>query len=88
MSHFCGDCGSTLWRDGATFGDGKVIKVGTLDDENALESQKPGIELYAGYRPSWVTGVSGADQKKDMPGSESIGSGGILDKAKAAVGAQ
>jgi hypothetical protein len=26
-SHFCGDCGSTLFRDGPTFGDSKVIKV-------------------------------------------------------------
>lgn len=37
-SHFCGDCGSTLFRDGPTFGDGKVIKVGVMDDPNALVS--------------------------------------------------
>ncbi|KAK3686962.1 hypothetical protein LTR37_019316 [Vermiconidia calcicola] len=71
-SHFCGDCGSTMWRDGPTFGDGKVIKVGILDDSNSLESAKPGLELYAPLRPSWLPAVPGADQKKNMPGSESV----------------
>ena len=71
-SHFCGNCGSTLWRDGATFGDGKVIKVGVMDDVNALDDAKPAIELYAPERVSWVSAISGADQKKDMPNSESV----------------
>ena len=77
-SHFCPNCGSTLWRDGASFGDGKVIKVGIMDDANALDDAKPGIELYAPHRPSWVSAVSGADQKKNMPGSESVGSAGVV----------
>ena len=44
-SHFCGDCGSTLWRDGPTFGDGKVIKVGVMDDVNALVSFRLRLRL-------------------------------------------
>lgn len=76
-----------MWRDGATFGDGKVIKVGVMDDLNSLEDSKPALELYAGYRPSWVSKVGGADQKKDMPNSESIESGGIAQKIKEKVGA-
>ncbi|KAK4540369.1 hypothetical protein LTR36_009226 [Oleoguttula mirabilis] len=71
-SHFCGDCGSTLWRDGETFGPNKVIKVGVMDDVNAFASAKPGIELYAPERVGWVSSVSGADQLKAMPGSESV----------------
>lgn len=71
-SYFCGDCGSTMWRAGPTFGDAKVIKVGTLDDPKALENFAPAIELYAPTRPSWVKKVDGADQKKNMPGSESV----------------
>ncbi|KAI0407291.1 carbohydrate-binding module family 43 protein [Xylaria palmicola] len=58
VSHFCGDCGSTLWRDGASFGDGKVIKAGTLDDLDALEKAKPAVELFARHRPSWVPELS------------------------------
>ncbi|KAI1763386.1 Mss4-like protein [Hypoxylon sp. FL1150] len=45
-SHFCGDCGSTLYRDGPSFGDNKVIKVGVLDDPKALDEAKPDDELY------------------------------------------
>jgi len=71
-SHFCGDCGSTLWRDGETFGPNKVIKVGVMDDVNALNSAKPGLELYVPERVSWVSGISGAEQKKDMPSSETV----------------
>jgi len=37
-SHFCGECGSTLFRSGQTFGDSKVVKVGVMDDTNALVS--------------------------------------------------
>ena len=71
-SKFCGDCGSTLYREGATFGDAKVIKVGIMDDSKALDDAKPGIELYAAERPAWVSAVGGADQLKGMPGSEKV----------------
>lgn len=66
VSHFCGDCGSTLWRDGDSFGDGKIIKVGTLDDFDALDKAQPAIELFSGQRVSWVGEVAGAAQKTAM----------------------
>jgi len=71
-SHFCGDCGSTLWRDGDSFGPNKVIKVGVMDDAKAIDAAKPALELYVPERVSWVSPISGADQKKDMPGSASV----------------
>lgn len=71
-SHFCGDCGSTLWRDGETFGDAKVIKVGIMDDLDAVTKAKPAVELYVPERVEWVSGVSGADQLKAMPGSDKV----------------
>ncbi|KAK5133512.1 hypothetical protein LTR08_007649 [Meristemomyces frigidus] len=71
-SHFCGDCGSTLWRDGETFGPSKVVKVGVMDDVEAMNNAKPAIELYAPARVSWVSGVEGADQLKSMPGSDKV----------------
>jgi hypothetical protein len=71
-SHFCGNCGSTLFREGATFGDAKVVKVGILDDQNALEDAAPAIELYVPHRPSWVSGIDGAAQKKNMPDSDNV----------------
>ncbi|KAI0466545.1 Mss4-like protein [Xylaria cf. heliscus] len=66
VSHFCGDCGSTLWRDGASFGDAKVIKVGTLDDVDALDKALPAAELFTEHRVSWVAEVPGAAQKATM----------------------
>ncbi|KAK3640341.1 hypothetical protein LTR56_011939 [Elasticomyces elasticus] len=71
-SHFCGDCGSTMWRDGKTFGGSKVIKVGTLEDPKAFDEAKPAIELFVPERISWVGGVQGASQLKDMPGSAEV----------------
>lgn len=65
-SHFCGDCGSTMWRDGATFNGLKVLKVGTLDDTEALANAKPGAELFAPARVSWVTAVENAKQAERM----------------------
>lgn len=70
-SHFCGDCGSTLWRDGKTFGESKVVKVGSMDDPKALEDAKPAIELYVPERISWVKATDG-QQLKGMPGSEQV----------------
>ncbi|KAI1406132.1 Mss4-like protein [Hypoxylon fuscum] len=65
-SYFCGDCGSTLWRDGASFGDNKVIKVGVMDDLNALGEAKPVVELFAEHRVSWVPEIPGTAQKATM----------------------
>lgn len=60
---WCGDCGSTLWRETPTYGeDNKIIKVGTLDSQAALEDAKPVLELFVRNRPSWVAAVPGAEQ--------------------------
>ncbi|KAI1274678.1 Mss4-like protein [Xylaria sp. FL0933] len=66
VSYFCGDCGSTLYRDGKSFGDAKVVKVGTLDDIDALDEALPKVELFASHRVSWVKEVPGAAQKSTM----------------------
>ncbi|KAF2260125.1 hypothetical protein CC78DRAFT_585231 [Lojkania enalia] len=65
-SFFCGDCGSTLWRESDTFGDTKIIKVGVMDGEIALEDAKPVAELYIAHRVSWVSPIPGAEQKDAM----------------------
>ena len=65
-SNFCGDCGTTLYREGATFGDSKVLKVGVLDDVNILNSHQPQAELYAPERISWVSKIDGAGQMTGM----------------------
>lgn len=71
-SYFCGDCGSTLYRAGETFGDAKIIKAGILDDPSALDDAKPVLELYASERVPWVSAVNGAEQKAAMPDSATV----------------
>jgi hypothetical protein len=61
-----GDCGSTLWREGATFAGKKIVKMGTLDDTSILDNFKVDTELYADTRPKWVGIQEGAEQKKAM----------------------
>ncbi|GAB7350051.1 hypothetical protein MBLNU459_g0721t1 [Dothideomycetes sp. NU459] len=65
-SYFCGDCGSTLYRDGGAFPGMKVVKVGVLEKKDDLEEAKPVAELYGPSRPSWLSAIPGADQKQGM----------------------
>ncbi|KAF2128861.1 DUF636 domain protein [Dothidotthia symphoricarpi CBS 119687] len=60
-SNFCGDCGSTLWRESETFGDTKITKVGVIDGTSAIEDAKPAVELFVAERVSWVSAVAGAE---------------------------
>jgi hypothetical protein len=64
-SHFCGDCGSTLYRDGASFPGLKIVKAGTVDGD-VLTEAKPGVELFASHRIGWVPEMDGAAQKNTM----------------------
>lgn len=69
---FCGDCGTTMWRETPTFGDNKAFKVGVLDTLGGFNDAKPDLELYAPQRASWLQPVAGAKQLKGMPGSEEV----------------
>jgi hypothetical protein len=63
---FCGDCGTTMWRETPTF------KVGVLDTLDGFNDAKPDLELYVPQRAAWVQPVAGATQLKGMPGSEEV----------------
>ena len=65
-SHFCGDCGSTLWRDGPSFPGEKVIKIGVVDDIEVLHSVTPAVELFPHERASWQPKMEGTVQMPDM----------------------
>ncbi|KAF2276731.1 DUF636 domain protein [Westerdykella ornata] len=64
--YFCGDCGSSMWRETESSPGIKVVAVGTLDDFDALEQAKPVAELFAPSRPSWIPAVEGAEQRQAM----------------------
>lgn len=65
-SHFCGDCGSTLFRTGDSFPDTVIIKLGVMDSKDAFEKAKPEVELYSTQRVDWVPEIQGAKQMKTM----------------------
>ena len=67
-SHFCGDCGSTLFRTSDTFGPGVcALKVGAMDDLDALDDARPTVELFAGHRVAWIPEISGTTKLPGMP---------------------
>ena len=67
-SHFCGDCGSTLFRTSDTFGPGVcALKVGAMDDLDALHDARPTVELFAGHRVAWIPEIPGTTKLPGMP---------------------
>ena len=72
VSHFCDNCGCTLYRTGESFGDQAILKAGVMDDQNILQASKPQVELFAAKRVDWLPDLEGVGKMKTMPGSESI----------------
>ena len=59
-SSFCGDCGSTLYREGGTKGPGMLsLRTGLLDDQDVVDGAKVQMEVYVERRPRWVSAVEG-----------------------------
>jgi hypothetical protein len=66
-SHFCPDCGTTLYRTGESFPGAVIIKAGVLDDPNFPNNNVPGGELFVGSRVNWNSEINGAQQMEGMP---------------------
>ncbi|KAM3077380.1 hypothetical protein ACMFMG_006730 [Clarireedia jacksonii] len=66
-SHFCGDCGTTIYRTGDSFPGKVVLKAGVLDDANWPNEHVPKGELFVSERVKWMPAISDADQMKGMP---------------------
>ncbi|KAH8820572.1 Mss4-like protein [Xylogone sp. PMI_703] len=65
-SHFCPDCGTTLFRTGASFPQQVILKTGVIDDTEWQDKNLANVEFFSGLRPDWVPAVEGAVQFKDM----------------------
>lgn len=66
-SHFCGDCGTTLFRTGESFPEAVIIKAGVLDDPEWPNENVPKGELFSGERVKWCAPVNEAAQMPGMP---------------------
>ncbi|KAI2632550.1 Mss4-like protein [Hypomontagnella submonticulosa] len=62
-NHFCGTCGTTLYRSGGAESTSDKIGIcaGVLDDQSLIDNP-PAIEVYVEKRPPWVKQVEGAIQ--------------------------
>ncbi|KAH8909418.1 hypothetical protein BR93DRAFT_965526 [Coniochaeta sp. PMI_546] len=74
---FCGDCGTTVYRYGDSFGgiDGdKIVQGGVLDKPVDLDANRPQLEMFVEDRIKWAPSLDkeGADQFKGMPPSPPI----------------
>jgi hypothetical protein len=65
-SHFCPDCGTTLFRTGDSFPGKHIIKAGVLDSPDWPNKHLPQGELYAPERISWLKEVPNAAQMNAM----------------------
>ncbi|KAH8679400.1 Mss4-like protein [Ilyonectria robusta] len=65
-SYFCGNCGTTPFRDGDSFPNLKIIKAGTLDDSTILNDAKPNLEGYAPSRLKWIPAIPEASQQSPI----------------------
>ena len=52
-SHFCPDCGTTLFCTGQSFPNAVIIKAGVLDEKEWPKPNAPKAEFFAGQRPNW-----------------------------------
>ena len=52
--HFCGDCGSTVYKTGTLdiFEGIAIVQGGTLDE--GLSNAVPGVELFVKNRAAWL----------------------------------
>jgi len=66
ISHFCPDCGITLFRTGESFPGKHIIKVGIFDDLELPNEHVPTGELYAPERLAWLPPIKGAAQMYAM----------------------
>jgi len=60
---FCDNCATLMVVDAEAFTGMKILKPGTLDDKEVLDSGKPVQEIFVKNRPKWCAAIDGAEQK-------------------------
>lgn len=64
-NHFCGNCGTLMFRVSSGFPGVRIMRIGTIDDFVLQETKlKPRIEQYTKDRSNWLTGSTSAEQHK------------------------
>lgn len=61
--HNCATCGTIMWVEIAAAPGVKVVKTGTIDDQDALNQAKPVQEIYCKDRPESFAALLGVEHK-------------------------
>jgi len=62
-NHFCGTCGSLMYRVSEQYPGWSVLRLGTVDDFQLHETKlKPQEEHFASNRVAWLKPVDGTKQ--------------------------
>lgn len=66
--YFCGNCGRTLYKvgDAEEFKGVIIVQAGSVDEGRAIESVKPGAELWVKQRVPFLSPVEGAGQLQEF----------------------
>ncbi|KAI5478492.1 hypothetical protein MNV49_005020 [Pseudohyphozyma bogoriensis] len=68
-NHFCGECGTLMYRIGEGFPGLNILRVGTVDDFSLHETVlKPKVEQFIKDSAGWLK-LEVAEEKRDVPGS-------------------
>jgi len=62
-NHFCGTCGTLLYRVSSRFPGMSILRIGTIDDFHLHETKlKPQVEQYTKDRVAWLEPAKGIKQ--------------------------
>lgn len=68
-NHFCGMCGTLMYRVGEQFPGMSILRIGTVDDFSLHESKlRPRKEIWTKDRVGWFTGVQGVEAAWERQG--------------------
>jgi len=66
-NYFCKTCGTLMYRVGATWPGMSILRIGTVDDFNLMETKlKPSVEQFVEDRVAWLNGVEGVKKVEGM----------------------
>ncbi|KAF5489148.1 hypothetical protein CGCS363_v012681 [Colletotrichum siamense] len=72
-NHFCGNCGTLLYRVSSGLPGMSILRLGTVDDFSLVEKKlKPQVEQFIDTRASWLRPVDGVKQMKEMHTPEDV----------------
>ncbi|KAJ8071117.1 hypothetical protein OCU04_001458 [Sclerotinia nivalis] len=65
-NHFCGTCGSLMYRVSSGYPGMSILRIGTVDDFHLHETRlRPKMEAFTNERVAWLKEVEGTKQFKD-----------------------